>query len=227
MSIDDFESSIPGLTNLISAPKGRVLFLPESLVTSQQEKNLTEMKSDSDVDPVSVAKAFGVSHEELMRQQTEALLQAKENLSAKNKRKLQKQRSWHDHTYEPIPGHPSPYQSRDLRGHKLSASRVINQQHCVGVLSSPSQRSQFQPLDIGSPIQIPSDEYEHPLRYGVIRWIGELPGVQGPVAGVELVSCRCSGILNMMQSSDMNDFVTDRAITISTVHPGRGNGWLY
>ncbi len=27
-----------------------------------------------------------------------------------------------------------------------------------------------------------------PPRYGVIRWIGELPAVQGPIAGVELVS---------------------------------------
>ncbi len=38
-------------------------------------------------------------------------------------------------------------------------------------------------LSIGSTVQL-SD----PPRYGVIRWIGELPAVQGLIAGVELVS---------------------------------------
>ena len=64
---------------------------------------------------------------------------------------------------------------------------VIVQHHVAAVVSSP-QPSHWQPLDIGSTIQIPSTEYGHPMRYGVIRWIGELPGVQGLIAGVELVS---------------------------------------
>ena len=38
-------------------------------------------------------------------------------------------------------------------------------------------------LGIGSAVQV-SD----PPRYGVIRWTGELPGIQGVIAGVELVS---------------------------------------
>ena len=38
-------------------------------------------------------------------------------------------------------------------------------------------------LGISSLVQI-SD----PLRYGVLRWIGELPDVKGTIAGVEMVS---------------------------------------
>ena len=75
---------------------------------------------------------------------------------------------------------------------------LIDQQHVAAVVSSPSQPSHWQPLDIGSTIQIPSTEYGHPMRYGVIRWIGELPGVPGLIAGVELVSF-C--LLSVLQST--------------------------
>ena len=47
----------------------------------------------------------------------------------------------------------------------------------------PQPRVQLAELDVGSCVQI-SD----PPQYGVIRWIGELPNIQGYVAGVELVS---------------------------------------
>ena len=47
----------------------------------------------------------------------------------------------------------------------------------------PQQGVQFGELSIGSAVQI-SD----PPRYGVIRWIGEIPNLRGLVAGVELVS---------------------------------------
>ena len=43
-------------------------------------------------------------------------------------------------------------------------------------------------LGIGSRIQLPTNTPNEPYKYGVIRWIGEMPGVQGPVAGIELVS---------------------------------------
>ena len=68
-------------------------------------------------------------------------------------------------------------------------------QHAA-VVSSP-QPSHWQPLDKGSAIQIPSTEYGRPMRYGVIRWIGELPGVQGLIAGVELVSF-CLNLLSVL-----------------------------
>ena len=42
---------------------------------------------------------------------------------------------------------------------------------------------QHNELVVGSAVQIGD-----PPRYGVIRWIGELPNIQGYVAGVELVS---------------------------------------
>ena len=43
-------------------------------------------------------------------------------------------------------------------------------------------------LGIGSRIQIPTNTPNDPFKYGVIRWIGEVPQIQGPVAGIELVS---------------------------------------
>ena len=42
-------------------------------------------------------------------------------------------------------------------------------------------------LVVGSAIQITTVPNEPPC-YGVIRWIGTVPGVQGQVAGIELVS---------------------------------------
>ena len=40
-------------------------------------------------------------------------------------------------------------------------------------------------LEVGSPVQLVQD----PGRTGVIRWMGYLQGIQGAIAGVELVSC--------------------------------------
>ena len=56
-------------------------------------------------------------------------------------------------------------------------------QGTVAYASPPQQGVQLGELDIDSTVQI-SD----PPRYGVIRWIGELPNYKGSVAGVELVS---------------------------------------
>ncbi len=52
---------------------------------------------------------------------------------------------------------------------------------------APQPRQDTQPgnhiqLSIGSAVQLGD-----PPTYGVIRWIGDLPGVQGQIAGIELV----------------------------------------
>ena len=39
----------------------------------------------------------------------------------------------------------------------------------------------------GSRVQIPCSSLGEPFKYGVIRWIGDMPAVQGLVAGIELV----------------------------------------
>ena len=39
-------------------------------------------------------------------------------------------------------------------------------------------------FSLGSTVQLSPD----PSRYGVIRWIGTLPGIEGRITGVELVS---------------------------------------
>ena len=43
-------------------------------------------------------------------------------------------------------------------------------------------------LGVGSRIQIATSIPNEPFKYGVIRWIGEVLQIQGPVAGIELVS---------------------------------------
>ena len=59
--------------------------------------------------------------------------------------------------------------------------------------ASSSQQGQVQlgELGVGSTVQI-SD----PPRYGVIKWLGELPNIQGVVAGVELVSSPSCVVMN-------------------------------
>ena len=53
----------------------------------------------------------------------------------------------------------------------------------LAYVPQPQQGVQLGELSVGSAVQI-SD----PPKYGVIRWLGELPNIQGIVAGVELVS---------------------------------------
>ena len=42
-------------------------------------------------------------------------------------------------------------------------------------------------LEVGSLVQMPASNPNKPPLYGVIRWIGTVPGIAGPVAGIELV----------------------------------------
>ena len=59
-------------------------------------------------------------------------------------------------------------------------------------------------FDIGSMVQIQSNDENNPYRYGVIRWIGVMPKVAGRVAGIELVSllclfvCCCCGLVAVL-----------------------------
>ena len=46
-------------------------------------------------------------------------------------------------------------------------------------------------LGVGSRIQIPTPHPTEPFKYGVIRWIGTVPAIQGLVAGIEMVSTAC------------------------------------
>lgn len=55
---------------------------------------------------------------------------------------------------------------------------------CETIGSSQQGRIHLHELGLGLAVQISAVS-----QYAVIRWIGELPRIQGPVAGVELVSC--------------------------------------
>ena len=54
--------------------------------------------------------------------------------------------------------------------------------------STVPPRSNVMPLRIGSRIQLPTNTPDEPFKYGLIRWIGEVPQIQGPITGIELVS---------------------------------------
>lgn len=102
----------------------------------------------------------------------------------------------HDHidTHGPQPAHlhpassrhsppqPNPQQSDPPHFDHFS-SGPQGTEGTVAYAPQCQQEVQLGELDIGSTVQI-SD----PPQYGVIKWIGELPNIQGYVAGVELVS---------------------------------------
>ena len=50
-------------------------------------------------------------------------------------------------------------------------------------------------LTVSSRVQMPTKSPTEPFRYGVIRWIGEIPPMQGLVAGIEMVSAKCVYII--------------------------------
>ena len=85
-------------------------------------------------------------------------------------------------SHQSAPPQPNP-QQLDPPHFDHFSSGPQGTQGTVAYASPPQQGVQLGELDIGSTVQI-SD----PPRYGVIKWIGELPNIQGYVAGVELVS---------------------------------------
>ena len=78
---------------------------------------------------------------------------------------------------------PVPSQELDPPHQDHFSADSLRAQVPVAYTPQPQQGVQLGELSVGSAVQI-SD----PPRYGVIRWIGELPNIHGYVAGVELVS---------------------------------------
>ena len=93
------------------------------------------------------------------------------------------------HEYPPH-GHPA---ALPLTGPPHSGSSTVppalqysqaGQQHMAYDGQQRSAPSHHVGLEVGSAVQIVNND----SRTGVVMWIGTLPGVQGEVAGVELVS---------------------------------------
>ena len=87
------------------------------------------------------------------------------------------------HSSLSAPPQPIPSQQLDPPHHDHFSADSVGAQVPLAYTPQPQQGVQLDELDVGSAVQV-SD----PPRYGVIRWTGELPGIQGIVAGVELVS---------------------------------------
>lgn len=59
----------------------------------------------------------------------------------------------------------------------------------TNVVLSKNKRCQlFMPEGLVLPEGVSTVQILNPPRYGVIRWVGELPNTKGVIAGVELVS---------------------------------------
>ena len=78
---------------------------------------------------------------------------------------------------------PVPSQELDPPHHDHFSADPVRAQVPLAYVPPPQQGVQLGELGVGSAVQV-SD----PPRYGVIRWIGELPNIMGIMAGVELVS---------------------------------------
>ena len=64
-----------------------------------------------------------------------------------------------------------------------------HQQNFAVVTAPPGSSSPFYPnLIVDSRIQIATGSPTEPFKYGIIRWIGEIPAIQGIVAGIEMAS---------------------------------------
>ena len=105
----------------------------------------------------------------------------------------QQQRSNQQAPYYQAPSQQMPYQQKhtpqQLPDVHIDAIAVA---YTPNVPAHASHHQVYRSLSIGSTVQITALCSTHqdglpPTRYGVIRWIGELPGVQGPIAGIELV----------------------------------------
>ena len=96
--------------------------------------------------------------------------------------------------------HNSPYEFRVLANNKDNESlpngnvNIINTrtQPCppkitVQEVACQTKKQDKEWLLTGSRVQIPTPSPTEPFKYGVIRWLGEIPEVQCVIAGIELV----------------------------------------
>ena len=73
------------------------------------------------------------------------------------------------------PQYQDQYHSQQQQSQPIAA--------CTGGVVVPSHYH----LGVGSTVQLQTTDPSTPQRYGVIRWVGEVPGVNGQIAGIELV----------------------------------------
>ena len=200
------ENGIPGMTHLFAAKDKRCqLFVPEALVLDELEQagdvkggqhkpppaaNIPIGKSHPE-DKAALAKEVGLSAEEMLaigidvNQQLEAL-QVYACEKEKNKRRREEmggdsQRGERGDT--PVNNYFSKLEGLvHPQGGGCEYNRQHSWQHPTLIVGQ--RHRQF---DIGSVVQVS----DRPI-YGVIRWIGELPEVQGTIAGLKLVSCLLS-----------------------------------
>jgi hypothetical protein len=72
--------------------------------------------------------------------------------------------------------------------HQPQVQHSSNQKLVTGQLQVGTQTQTTPTLVEGSRVQIACNSPSEPFKYGVIRWIGDVPAIQGLVAGIELVS---------------------------------------
>jgi hypothetical protein len=91
--------------------------------------------------------------------------------------------------YQRQPSPPGPNATqRELQKVRDPKSDQSSINKKVVVTGTQTETALTLPLVEGSRVQIPCNSPSEPFRYGVIRWIGDVPAIQGLVAGIELVS---------------------------------------
>lgn len=86
--------------------------------------------------------------------------------------------------YQQQPSPPATRQELQKVREPKSDQHSINKKVVTG---TQTETGLIPTLVEGSRVQIPCNSPGEPFKYGVIRWIGDVPAIQGLVAGIELV----------------------------------------
>ena len=203
VKLSDVPGAKTGLTNLFGGKRNHSIVIPESMVVAEEacvknraskEKKPQHEKGDNLLpcidNPVAMARELGMTKKEFLEEQKKALQEHEPQKLKQDEEKLSRgvkqvvgeilSRDVIAHQHELHPDYSSSVH------HPPAQANLVANTVQPGS-SAPSQVVDLNP-GIGSRIQIPNQSPTEPYRYGVIRWIGEIPAIQGLVAGIEMVS---------------------------------------
>ena len=194
-----------GITHLFKAKSGYRLVVPEHLVF-REELAITRNPPARDVDlsdPAAAAREEGLSKRQFMAEQKKALKDAEEAKRKENRKKTanvqpnMKRVTNHNHVAPQNTGDADYVNIEAVEQHAQSRQNdQPNQPSQLNDYDSSVGSSNPYNLAVGSTVQVATINPNEPPHYGVIRWTGRVAGVDGLVAGIELV-----GIIILLNNS--------------------------
>ena len=186
-----FPKALTAITHLFKAKSGYRLVLPEHFVFREELANTRDVDLS---DPAAVAREEGLSKGQFMAAQKKALKDAEEAKRKENRKKTanvqpnMKRVTNHTHVAPQNTGDADYINIEAVEQH--AQSRQNDQPNQPSQLNDydSSRSSNFYNLAVGSTVQVATINPNEPPHYGVIRWTGRVAGVDGQVAGIELVS---------------------------------------